>query len=422
MKTLAIPTDLEQGVARPAEVWLWHGAGLGLAVVLGSLAAWGRPTFWQEPHHLVLAVLVAVAYGAALTVGERIRQLPQVRMVGLVLVTVSLCFLAVVAIVALARLYYSRSFLGTAYGVTLVSQVMAYQRQRRRSVRLAVLPGGIAQDLVQLPGITWVSLEAPHWPAGRGLDGVVADLHLPRLGEWVRLLANCRLRGIPVYHAALLWETLTGRLSLVHLREGALELTPPTVYPRLKRVWEALLVLATIPLTLPLILVVALLVRWDSAGPILFWQQRIGQGGRPFWMVKFRSMVPDSEVNGVRFASRQDRRVTRLGRILRHYRLDELPQLWHVLEGKMALIGPRPEQVTFAQQYETELPFYMCRHLVKPGITGWAQVNQGYAAGADETALKLEYDLYYVKYQSLWLDGLIVFKTLKTILTGFGAR
>jgi lipopolysaccharide/colanic/teichoic acid biosynthesis glycosyltransferase len=165
---------------------------------------------------------------------------------------------------------------------------------------------------------------------------------------------------------------------------------------------------------------VALAVWWDSPGPVLFWQERMGQGGKPFWMVKFRSMRVQPA--GTQFARAGDQRLTRVGKWIRRFRLDELPQLWHVLRGEMSLIGPRPEQVPFAQEFSQCIPYYMCRHLVKPGITGWAQVNQGYAAGVQETRLKLEYDLYYVKYLSLWLDGLIIAKTIKTIMTGFGSR
>src|SRR5690606_3939710 len=143
---------------------------------------------------------------------------------------------------------------------------------------------------------------------------------------------------------------------------------------------------------------------------------------KPFKMVKFRSMRVDAERSGPQFASIDDSRVTRVGRFMRKYRLDEIPQLWNVLRGEMSLIGPRPEQLAFARRFENEVPFYSWRHLVKPGVTGWAQIQDGYAAGLEDTRRKLEYDLYYVKHLSFWLDLSIVVRTIHTLITGNGAR
>ena len=153
-----------------------------------------------------------------------------------------------------------------------------------------------------------------------------------------------------------------------------------------------------------------------------FTQQRIGQRGRPFRMVKFRSMRVDDGQQGARFAGERDDRVTRVGQFIRRARIDELPQFWNVLKGEMSVIGPRPEQVEFVERFEASIPFFGYRHLVKPGITGWAQVHYGYAASEDDTRHKLEYDLYYAKYCSIWLDLVIIFRTFRTILTGDGAR
>src|SRR5690606_1724012 len=176
------------------------------------------------------------------------------------------------------------------------------------------------------------------------------------------------------------------------------------------------------PLVVPLGLVVGLLVKFSSPGPVLFWQERIGERGRVFRIVKFRSMRVDAERNGAQFAASDDERITPVGRVLRRYRLDELPQLWNVLKGDMSIVGPRPEQVEFARRFEERIPFYHWRHRVKPGITGWAQVQQGYAVGIEDTIQKLEYDLYYVKHLSLWLDLSILLRTVRIIVTGFGAR
>jgi lipopolysaccharide/colanic/teichoic acid biosynthesis glycosyltransferase len=169
-------------------------------------------------------------------------------------------------------------------------------------------------------------------------------------------------------------------------------------------------------------LIIALAIRIDSRGPIIFTQERVGEGGRVFNMHKFRSMTHDADQTAAQFAMAGDKRVTRVGAFIRKFRLDELPQFWNILIGDMSLIGPRPEQVGFVEQFERDIPYYSYRHLVRPGITGWAQVNHGYAADHEETRKKLEHDLYYVKHFSFWLDVLIGFKTIGTVTTGYGAR
>lgn len=188
------------------------------------------------------------------------------------------------------------------------------------------------------------------------------------------------------------------------------------------RLLDIVIVLLSFPIVLPLSILLAVFIKLDSPGPVLYWQERVGERGRPFKMVKFRSMQIDAEKDGPKFVSTTDPRVTRVGRFIRRFRLDEIPQLWNVLKGEMSFIGPRPEQVAFARAFEKELPFYSWRHLVKPGITGWAQVQDGYAAGIDDTRRKLEYDLYYVKHLSFWLDLSILIRTVGTVLTGNGAR
>ena len=395
---------------------LAYGLGLVGILLLAARAAWGEWHFWRHGNWLRLAVAVGVAYGAAMLLETRVGQFPGVQRSRVVLVSVSLCFLGLLGVVSLTRWYYSRTFLGVSYGLTLLWQWLLAGWGRR--LRLGLVPGALTEAIYALPGVHWYWLSDKQ--AVAGLDGIVVDLHDDLSPEWMRFLADCRLRGLPVYHAATVWEGMTGRVSLAHLGEGLLPMPPDPAYLFLKRVGETGLILLALPVLVPLAALVALAVWWDSPGPVLFWQERMGQGGKPFWMVKFRSMRVQPA--GTQFARVGDHRLTRVGKWIRRFRLDELPQLWHVLRGEMSLIGPRPEQVPFAQEFSQRIPYYMCRHLVKPGITGWAQVNQGYAAGVQETRLKLEYDLYYVKYLSLWLDGLIVAKTIKTIMTGFGSR
>jgi len=387
-----------------------------------SLAAWDSAAFWHTPERLLLVGLTGLAYLAAVGLVTRLARFPRVEGMGLVALGVSIAFLLVVTIVALGRLYYSRSFLLTAYLFSLFWLALGlYLFSRSRATRLGVVPGGMASEVLRLNGIEWVPLGLSK--TAHEVDGIVVDLHQKLSPDWVRYLANYSLRGIPVYHAAVAYEALTGRLSLEHISEGAAEsFRLPPVYPAVKRAIDVVLVLLSAPAVAPVIFFAAIWIKLDSPGPVLFVQERMGQGGRSFRMVKLRTMRADAERDGAMFARDGDSRVTSIGRWLRKFRIDELPQFWNVLKGEMSLIGPRPEQVPFARRFADEIPYYSYRHLVKPGITGWAQVTHGYAAGKDETRKKLEYDLYYVKHFSFWLDLLIFLKTIRTIFTGFGAR
>jgi lipopolysaccharide/colanic/teichoic acid biosynthesis glycosyltransferase len=180
----------------------------------------------------------------------------------------------------------------------------------------------------------------------------------------------------------------------------------------------ALIVL--LPILTPFMLIVALAIRLDGDGPALFKQERIGFRGETFWIYKFRTM--SSAAQGPDYTLDQDPRITRIGRVLRKYRIDELPQAINILKGEMSWIGPRPESVELADWYEKEVPFFSYRHVVRPGISGWAQVKQGHSTGVSDVTDKLHYDFYYIKHFSPWLDLLIFFLTIRTILTGFGAR
>lgn len=218
-------------------------------------------------------------------------------------------------------------------------------------------------------------------------------------------------------------ESLTGRVKINHLSENIFgELLPSALYSGLKRIIETLLVLSLMPLWLPVMLITGIIIKLESEGPMFFIQERVGQGNKDFKVYKLRSMCKDSEKDGAQFAQANDMRITRVGHFIRKTRLDEIPQFINILKGDMSLIGPRPEQRAFVNQFEKEIPFYSYRHVVKPGISGWAQVVHGYAADAEDTKVKIEHDFYYIKHFSLWLDILIVVKTIKTILTGFGAR
>jgi sugar transferase (PEP-CTERM system associated) len=190
-----------------------------------------------------------------------------------------------------------------------------------------------------------------------------------------------------------------------------------------KRVFDMVFSVLLLVLTAPLMAITALLIAWESGAPILYRQERVGLYGRTFHVVKFRSMRIDAEKDGTpRWASITDDRVTPVGRMIRKLRIDELPQLFNVLSGDMSLVGPRPERPFFVNKLTQELPYYAVRHSVKPGITGWAQVRYHYGASVEDAAEKLQYDLYYVKNHTLFLDLVVLFQTIGVVLTGKGAQ
>ena len=242
-----------------------------------------------------------------------------------------------------------------------------------------------------------------------------------------RALLDCRLNGISVIDNVSFIERETGRIGVDTVSLRWLIFSPGFRRGRLraavKRVTDFIVSGLALILLSPLMLVTALVVKWDSPGPALFDQVRVGLGGRPFKIYKFRSMRQDAEADGkAQWAQKNDQRITKVGKFLRMTRLDELPQLYNVLRGDMSLVGPRPERPEFVEGLSKEIPFYMERHSVRPGITGWAQTSFTYAATIEDTKVKLEYDLYYVKNYSLFLDLLVLIQTLRVAVRGDGAR
>lgn len=242
--------------------------------------------------------------------------------------------------------------------------------------------------------------------------------------EWLQWLAHADMYGIRTLSAPLVIETLTRRIP-INMLHGvwAFEiLAGRSSYHMWKRAFDVIAVVLLSPFLLLLGLIVSLLIASDRSGPILFWQERVGKNGQPFRMVKFRTMRQNAEEDGAMFATVDDPRIIPMGKLLRKSRIDEIPQFWNVLRGEMSIIGPRPEQTSFAEFYEKEIPLYELRHNVRPGITGWAQVMHGYTSSTDETKDKLCYDFYYVKHVSPELDLRIVFQTFQTLVSFFGAR
>jgi exopolysaccharide biosynthesis polyprenyl glycosylphosphotransferase len=247
-------------------------------------------------------------------------------------------------------------------------------------------------------------------------------------GELLQTLTDCLEHGVNILPMPVLYEQLTGRVPVHHVGENwyvAMPLHHPgtgALWPLVNRLFDLVsagLGALCLGLALPFI---ALAIYLDSPGPIFYTQERVGKGGKRFRVYKFRSMIPEAEKGGKAvWAKENDDRVTRVGRILRKMHVDEFPQFFNILKGEMSAVGPRPERPEFVQELAEEIPFYRVRHAVKPGMAGWGLVKQGYGSSKEDAMLKLQYDLYYIKHQSLWVDTVILLKTVADTLT-FGGR
>ncbi len=307
---------------------------------------------------------------------------------------------------------------------------------RRRARRVLVIGQGAAAEALR---DAWRA--APHrraqrwrlvgtvspaedWGAAVGqtrADALVLALDGAPDAALLAQLARARERGLLVLPMSALYAALTGRVPLQYLtpvdRQILLTTPPRPFYARLKRALDVLVALVGLLLFALILPPIALLIVLDSRGPIFFRQERVGRGGRVFRIVKLRTMIPDAERGtGPRWAQRDDPRATHVGRWLRRARLDEVPQLFNVLRGEMSLVGPRPERPAFVAELSRTLPLYPLRHTVRPGITGWAQVQYRYSNTTADARVKLEYDLYYLLHRSPRLDTLILLRTMWQVL------
>ena len=239
-------------------------------------------------------------------------------------------------------------------------------------------------------------------------------------------LLRCKLRGMLIEQGVSFYERITGRIPVRHVDPSWLIFSQGFSVSRwrltVQRFLDLVVSLTLLVVMSPVMLLTAIAVRLESPGPVLYRQERVGLYGAPFQVIKFRSMRQDAEKNGAVWATVNDSRVTHCGAFIRKTRIDELPQLWNVLKGEMSFVGPRPERPIFVEELVKHIPFYGMRHDVKPGMTGWAQINYPYGSSVEDALRKLEYDLYYIKHMSLALDILIIFRTVKTVLFGKGSR
>jgi len=287
-------------------------------------------------------------------------------------------------------------------------------------------PALLGKSLIN-PRVVGSTSQLPGLVRSENIDRIVVAIG-DRRGQFpTEQLLRLSLSGnVSIEECASFYERLTGRVSLDMVRpswlifsgrgrQAPLNLVARSVMHRVTALIGAIL-------SLPVAIVTALLIKMDSRGPVLYKQERVGKNGRPFTLMKFRSMRTDAEKDGPVWASTTDDRTTRVGRIIRKIRVDEIPQFWNILRGDMNFVGPRPERPHFVAQLAQEIPFYEQRHLIAPGLTGWAQIKYPYAASIEDARQKLEYDLFYIKNQGLTLDAAILFETIKTILFSRGSR
>lgn len=400
---------------------LFTGVFLPVLIVMGMPSA-AALSIAPIRNSTILVTLAAIGLVCSI---RRLGLYPGAGVEKYIIPTLAILYALVLGTIAIFRLEYSNTILVLSFLGTLLARYgIASINTRGPQLLHAIVPGGRVGIVAGLPGLIALKLERPELvPLSRTV--IIADLHHNHSPEWERFIAESAISGIPVYHYKQLWEAITGRVQMEHLSENSFgALIPGNGYRKVKRLTDFVLCLILLPFILPVMAITAVLIKLDSPGPALFRQERMGYRGRTFMVCKFRTMksVNDGQDREASMTMPDDQRITRLGAFLRQTRIDELPQIWNVLRGEMSWIGPRPEAVSLSKWYEGELPFYRYRHIVRPGISGWAQVNQGHVCSLEEVDHKLQFDFYYIKNISYWIDTLILFRTIGVVLSGFGAR
>jgi sugar transferase (PEP-CTERM system associated) len=308
-----------------------------------------------------------------------------------------------------------------------VARALVFDRSHRYDVKgfLTYDPARIGTSLVN-PGVIGTTDQLFELSEKFKIEMIAVCVEDRRGKLPLEALLDAKSMGLEVVDGHRLYEMECGRLSVDELKPSFLIFSSgfkrKPVIMFLKRIVEILVALLGLVVLVPLLGLIALLIKMDSSGPVLYRQTRVGLHGYPYVLLKFRSMRSDAEVEGVQWATVGDTRVTKIGAWLRKLRLDELPQLWNVVKGDMSLVGPRPERPHFVQDLRKHIPYYDLRHTVRPGVTGWAQIRFQYAGCLEDSHIKLQYDLYYVKNLSIWLDLRILWRTIGVIWRGEGAR
>jgi len=305
----------------------------------------------------------------------------------------------------------------------IVGRILA----QRQTGPFLLAPGVSSQDLLPLVSADFVEVDQTSQAHRLAPLPIIANPQkLARDLHWHDYLNEEKVAGREVITPASLIEMHAGRLRLSHRSEELVrQAGPEALYLLAKRYFDMSLALCALLVLWPFLLLIALMIRLSSPGPALFRQERMGYRGKPFTMWKFRSMrvrKAGEDSLTADMTQTDDKRITWIGKVIRKCRIDELPQIWNILKGEMSWIGPRPETVALSAHYQETIPHYRYRHMVRPGITGWAQVRQGHVVSVADATTKLEYDFFYVRHVSVWLDFLILILTIRVVLTGQGAK
>jgi lipopolysaccharide/colanic/teichoic acid biosynthesis glycosyltransferase len=340
---------------------------------------------------------------------------------GAIFVNTSMLFLLSVVLI-FARSYYSRPYVALFFAVNMLVCYLAKEYLLRHLHRRVVFLTSQALDAAKYQLGSEVQIKTDTKWRLQSVDLVLVDFQQPLTAEFGRMISGAALVGVPIMHVAQYLEEKRGRVSLEHVADSEFwtHWSPPR-YVYVKRLLDIAIVFVA-PIALSLFVLASIAILLTMGWPFIFTQERVSRRGTTFKIYKLRTMS-SPPINVPQNATIVgDQRITRVGAFLRRYRIDELPQLWNVFRGDMSVIGPRPEQPKLVEQYEREVPFFGLRHMVRPGISGWAQVRNGYAGNAEESASKLAYDLYYIKNMSLDIDLRIIGRTMRTVLFGVGAR
>ena len=420
------------------------GGGLFMAIFLPTIVRYQSLIgYFKDGNTLQTMAGATLAMIVGFFVLRRLSGLPGDVTRTHILLTYSVTFGISMSVFFMLRLDYSRALFISSFIICLIwFSAVHFTVFKIAKIKLAIVPGGNSDELIRLKNVQWTLLSSTQMYE-RNFGDIVVDLCGDLPPEWERFIADRTLEGVPVFHSKRALELLTGKVAIEKLSENAFgSLLPESDYLRFRQALDIFLVILASPILLIIMAIAALAIFYSSGGPIIFKQKRIGYRGIRFTAYKFRTMEcanlnenkPAEEENSYLTAGstkkvqkwvitdKDDERITKIGVVLRKYRIDELPQILNILKGEMSWIGPRPEAVALSKWYQRELPLYRYRHVVRPGITGWAQINQGHVTNKDQVLEKLHYDFFYIQNLSIWLDLSIMLRTIKVILGGIGAK
>ena len=412
-------------------------ASLTIAIVISSwitldaVLPWNSTIALESPIPMIVTLYVGALLGEL--VARQLWKISVQRPSYVRAVMVLATTIGVVAIGALfTRFYWSRSFLAVTAITWFVLMVLyrAIWRSRPWEERYVVISANkeLADDLASSPHADVIEIVAPDADTVTTSPdpgaSVLIESHVVYSDAVSGFIRDAREQGMPVRDFDDVYEEHTGKVSIVRKLDGwsaPMSIHPRSGYLPIKRGLDIAGAIVLAPIAIPVSLGAMAWVKADGGGPVMFHQERVGRDGKRITIHKIRTMQPATSGPAATAADEGDR-ITKPGAFLRRWRIDELPQLWNVVKGDLSLVGPRPEQVPLAREYARQIPFYPERHLVRPGLTGWAQVHHGYASGVEETIEKLGYDLFSIKHMSIWLDLRVVGRSVWTVVSGFGAK